>query len=653
MKLTLKNLPLKSLSVLLLITIFFSNGFSAGERKWGKVDSKYLDMTVFPEDTSAAAIKIYDTGLIDVTYSGRVEMTYDRHFQIKILKTSAKSYADIIISYWHKDHINSIDAQTILPNGKKFKVNSKNIFDEEAKNNFKVKKFTLPNVEVGSVLEVRYKLISRDIHELEPWYYHSEIPVIESEIVVQMSPYYKYLVMWSDPDKLITQTKEKYFNGSDSQWYDRFRFKAVNLPAIKDEPFISTLKNYKARVDFQIESFTFPPYHYQFIQDVKSLCNTLVKEEYNKFIGAENDVRDLVLQLTAGSKTNTDKARIIFEYVRDNIADDSYEYGIYVHKDPKQILKDKKASDSEKNMLMMTMLRVAGLETKPILISTRDHGLAVPQIPFLSQYNKTILLVDIDGNTFMFDASDPWITYGQLPPSSLVKNAMLIEKDNVYYMEIPNTGLRSLETIESNLQLSPQGKIEGTSRMMSVGYASSDRNRQLYKNKDAKELILKNVANHLDDFTVTQCDSGLKPVPSDTFKTKYSFILDNHTVTIGDEIYLKPAIFFGENKNVFVSENRAFPVEFEYGYKNIETNSFLVPDNYSVVEMPKGVYIDNEYLRYRRTVLLLSRNPLRIGYTRQFEIKKLTVPPEDYRLIKYEFSRIVDADQEVIILKSN
>ena len=635
--------------LLLLVPVIFI--YAGEEKDYGKVDPKFLAMEVYPEDTSAAALRIFDIGIIDLRFAGRVEVVFTRHFQTKILKEKGKEHANLAISYWHKDHLTKLDTQIIYPDGRKVKVEKENIFDEAEKGLFKVKKLTFPNVEIGAVLEVKYEVTGNDIYELEPWYFHQSIPVIESEIMVQLSPGFKYMVKKeNDPNHLIVESKEKFYNQFTEKWEERYCYKAENLPAIKEEPFISSLKNYKANLNFQIESVSFPSYHYVFIENLQTLCNRLLEEPYNNFKNPGSEVKQLVNSLINSDMSDEYQSKVLFEYVRDNF---DYRSGddIYPRNDQKDILKEKKATDSEKNLMLMVMLRAAGLEARPLLISTTDNGIANPEIPFLSQYNKVILLVSVNNNYFLFDARDPWITYGQLPPSSLVKNALLVEKDNSSFLDIPNEGLRSISVIESKINLSENGKLQGNSQIMAIGYGSRDYNSDLYKHKKMEKLIQEELVNHLNNFTITDSDSNLAPAPSDSFHTTFGFELENYAELIDNEIYLKPGIYFGRDKNVFVSEKRSFPVEFGYKRKTIETNYYTLPAGYMVTEFPNEVIIENKYFKYQRTIIPVQNNPMIVGFARQFEIKELVAPTEDYNLVKNDFARIVDADQEIIIIK--
>ncbi len=627
---------------------------ASDDKEWGEVDPKYLTMTIFPEDTIAEAIKIFDIGTIEQIYNNGIEVYFIHHYQIKILKERAKSYADVAISYWHKNHVLSIEAQTILSDGRKIELDNDNIFDEEAKDVYRVKKFSMPNVEVGSILEVKYTIKSTQVHELQPWVFHNEIPVLESEINIVKHPFFSYLVKrTNDPNGLIKQTEDQYYSRYKRDFSQRIRYKATNLPAIRNEPYISTLDNYKARLDFQIESVRTPTYYYEYIKDSQTLSNTLLKEEFDEFMEPEDEVRELVDNLNLEKSTEDQKAKLIYDYVRDNFEKENYNSGIYARKDPEEILEKKKVTDSERNLLLMSMLKAAGFDVKPILISTRGHGYVNPQIPFLRQYNLTILLVNINDNYFMFDARNPWTPYGQLPPSSLVNLAMLVDKDNNQFLEIPNPGLRSYEIVESHINVLPDGKLNGSSEMLAIGYASNNRNKQLYEHKKVEDVISNELSNHLDGYKVTLSDTTLKAVPSDTFNTKFQFTLEDFTEIIEDEIYLRPSLYFSKNKNIFSTEKRVYPVEINYRSQSIESNYFTLPAGFSIAEIPEEITIENKYFKYHRITLIVEKNPLKIGFSRQYEIKELVVPQEDYAKFRSDYVKIIDADQEIIVFKSN
>ena len=113
--------------IILLVTFLllsFQNALLAQE--WGKISKDILRATSMPELPNAEAIILFDKGENHITYENK--LIFKRHRRIKIFSEAGKKYANISISYWYKDTLEKIRAQVILPNGKKIKLNKKNIF---------------------------------------------------------------------------------------------------------------------------------------------------------------------------------------------------------------------------------------------------------------------------------------------------------------------------------------------------------------------------------------------------------------------------------------------------------------------------------------------------------------------------------------------
>ncbi|MCZ6820216.1 MAG: DUF3857 domain-containing protein [Calditrichaeota bacterium] len=625
------------------------SGNASETKKWGKVAPEFLTMTVYENDTSAAAVKLFDVGEIQLWVTDRAAFYFTRHYQIKILKESGKSYADIDIPYWHQDKILKLKAQTIQPDGKKIKV--KKIYDEELKKNFKVKKFTLPAVEVGSVIEVEYKLHSKYFTELEPWVFQSDIPAIESMVTLKISTglIFKSL-MQNDPFREVMRSEVEYFNQHERKSLPMFVWHGVNLPAVKNEPYVSTLENYKKKLVFQFQGYKSRWSHVSFIKDLATLCNEMLDDDnYGSFLKPSGDVKKLVSALTQDADSEREKAKRLYEHARDQIEDESYVGSIYARKKQKKVLKERTASDSERNLFLLSMLRAAGLDAKPVLISTRDHGRVNTALPFLSQYNRTLVVTFIAGEIYLLDASDRFTPFGQVPPNSLVEVGLVIEKDNPQFLHNKNEDLKSKETIESEIAISADGRLTGKTRLTATGYACRGRNKQLEKDQNVMDFISERLGVLHDDFSVRHADSSLAATASDTFTTSFEFELSDFAETIDDELYFRPALYQCMEQNIFVSEKREFPVEFGYRSKAVELSTIELPEGYLVAEIPENKMIKNKYFQYRRMVSTFAG---KLNYLRQFEITEHFVPAKDYARLKADYARVVDADQEQVVLRA-
>ena len=177
---------------LLGLLTFWQNKPVLGQ-KWGKVAKEILLMKSIPEDSEADAVVLFDIGKMRITQN--FELKFKRHQRIKILTERGKRYADISIDYWHEDKIKGLKAHTILPNGKKVKLDKKQIF-EESEEFWKRKVFAMPGVEVGSVIEYQYEKVSEYLTFLDPWYFQHEEYTKLSEMTVLLPPEFSYQIFF-------------------------------------------------------------------------------------------------------------------------------------------------------------------------------------------------------------------------------------------------------------------------------------------------------------------------------------------------------------------------------------------------------------------------------------------------------------------------
>lgn len=86
--------------------------------------------------------------------------TFNRKTRIKIFKESGKSYGNVSV-YLYKggtpDRIDKIKGVVPDTEGNEYKLDKKDIFEEDINEYWKKVSFSLPNVQTGSVLEYTYE----------------------------------------------------------------------------------------------------------------------------------------------------------------------------------------------------------------------------------------------------------------------------------------------------------------------------------------------------------------------------------------------------------------------------------------------------------------------------------------------------------------
>ena len=201
---TLKTMKSVAFSTLLL-TIFLVGSTSLvfaqpKNTKFGKVSDEIVRMETFEADPDAEAVMLYNYGqAVMEVVNNEIVLVYQFHKRIKILSESGFSWANMSFLYRkgnHADKVNNIQAITynIGEDGKvvRTKISNSDIFDEKVNGSLYKKKFSFPQVKVGSVIEVKYKITSEYFTSLKPFYFQQTIPVVYSEFYTRISDWYDY-----------------------------------------------------------------------------------------------------------------------------------------------------------------------------------------------------------------------------------------------------------------------------------------------------------------------------------------------------------------------------------------------------------------------------------------------------------------------------
>jgi hypothetical protein len=229
---------------------------------FGAITPSEWAMTYYALDSSASAVVLDEFGEVYFN-SANGRMMVEIHKKIKILKKEGAEKADFGIvlrkSESDQEELISIEGITYYSdNGqmKKSVLDKKGIFYEKNPTYTHVK-FTMPNANIGSVLEVKYITSSRFIFNLYPWKFQSDIPKAKSEFWALIQANYRYnasltgfLQLSLNKSELV---KECYSYGTAKADCSFLKFGMKDIPAFKSEEFMTAEKNYVSAINFELE----------------------------------------------------------------------------------------------------------------------------------------------------------------------------------------------------------------------------------------------------------------------------------------------------------------------------------------------------------------------------------------------------------------
>ncbi|WP_128546497.1 DUF3857 domain-containing protein [Larkinella soli] len=120
------------------------------------------------------------------------------------------------------------------------------VFGERRTCPVRVRRFTLPAVKEGSVIEFRYLIESDFFHEFREWHFQQEIPVRWSKYNFNMVPGIEYRILFQEFEQLAVDKTQRTPGGIKYQWAMK------NVPALREEPYMSSPENYHSRVWFEL-----------------------------------------------------------------------------------------------------------------------------------------------------------------------------------------------------------------------------------------------------------------------------------------------------------------------------------------------------------------------------------------------------------------
>ncbi len=656
--------------LLVCIPLFWSTmTIQAQNYELGKVTIAELKEKVHPKDSSAPAAILFKKGRTYFGYNKDVGF-YANHVcevKIKIYKKEGLSWADQKVRFYigyeklNEDRLEFSEAVTYnLENGNivKTKLDNQGTFKNKINQYWKEKTITLPNVKVGSVIEYKYVLRSENLGKFPDFDIQFNIPVDYFYYKTQIPEFYIYKPILIGGIPL--ETESKFTNGSQSfdnaySQTSSFSYKQIetfytgkDVPALKEEPYINNLENYRGSIQQELERVRLPD---QPIKDYsltwEGVAKTIFKDDsFGKQLNQASLFTDDLNKLLPNVEDKNERLNLIFTYVKNRMNWNEIN-SCYTEKGVEKAYKDQTGNVAEINFILINMLRAAGIEANPVLVSTIQNGL--PVYPTRTGFNYVIAAAEIDGKRILLDASHKLTAPNILPLNVLNWKGRLIKKDGASEEIELDPIILSKEIYSLIVKIHPDGKMNGQGRIQHTDYdAYSFRVENNAKSEDA---YLEKFENRLGGLSVSnyKIENQKSNLDQSVIET-FSFDSSSRSDIIEGKIFVNPLLFFTQSKNPFNQEKRQMPVYF--GYKNLEKFNFNIeiPQGYTVESLPKPVRIASEDKKMS-FILNFSATENKIQIVSQKEINSSIFAAEDYGMIKEFFQKMIVSQNEKIILK--
>jgi len=619
-----------------------------------KITVADLSQKVHPQDTMAAAAYLYRNGQtwFEIKDNQWVVVT-EIYTRLKIYKKEGYSYANAEINFYtgsNKANTSFTDANTYNLVGttlEKTVLKKDGEFEKVMSENVSQKKITLPNVRVGSIIEYKYTIRMPFSGYFRDYPFQFDIPANNVRYDVWIPVYFSYnmyIMGYVNIDQTLAQTVYNSKTDSNERYYT---YKATNVKAIKGEEYVNNIENYTSILKHELATVQFTnsrPEHYA--TDWKAVAKKIYEDDKFGPELRQTSYFDAELKPVIAAITDeTAKATAILDFVKDRMAwnkDNDYLCTAGV----KKAYTAKVGNTAEINLMLTAMLRSAGLDANPVLVSTRANGIAI--YPARNAYNYVIASVKINNKTILLDATSKYSRPDIIPIRALNWQGRLIKKNGETEEVdlLPRTNSKEIINILANINA--DGTVSGKVRDQYQDYTAYTF-REAYAESEQESYLEKMEARYngiaINDYKITNQKDLAKPVIEE-----YAFTHNLLADVIANKIYINPMLFFSNHTNPFKQDKREYPVDFVYPHQDKYLITLNIPAGYVIESLPAALSVAmNENIGGFKYNLMVSGNTIQVSAV--FDINYASVSQDYYQSLKDFYQKMIDCQNEKIVLK--
>lgn len=640
--------------------------------KFGNVKADDFRTTSYALDSSAGAVVIADIGDTKIVGNTKGWFSWEhvRFRRVHILNKSAFDISTVTIPLYsngdEEEELVNLKAYTYnLDNGKVVETKldtRKVVFKDKISKNSVLRKFTLPDVKEGSIIEFQYTIKSDFLFNLQPWEFQGGYPRLWSEYSVRIPQFINYVFLMQgylaphirdkkDGTDHFTITSSEGTRAAERYSFTAgittYRWVMKDVPVLKEESFTSSIDNHISKIEFQLSEYKEPLQYRNIMGSWPSVAKKLREASYfagdlDKNNGWIGDMIDPIIKSGADQLTI---ARKIFEYVQKNFTCTS-RAGLYANENIRTVGKNKRGTVGEINLLLTAMMRYARIQADPVILSTKSNGYTYALYPLIDRFNYTISRIVVNDKSYFLDATNPQLGFGYLSPECYNGHARVID-ENATPIDFLSDSLleRKLTSVlmindEKSGMLGTVQKTPGYYESLVLRRKIRDAGLAGYATELQKSFTSE---IKIDEPQVDSMDLLDMPV-----KLQYAFSMPESDEDI---MYFNPMMTEAWKENPFKAANRFYPVEMPYTFDETYLLRMDVPKGYDVEELPTQMRMklnenDDGFFEY----LITNSNGV-ISMRTRLRMSRSYFMPEEYEMLREFFAMVVKKQGEQIVFK--
>jgi len=368
------------------------------------------------------------------------------------------------------------------------------------------------------------------------------------------------------------------------------------------------------------------------------------------------DIKKTVASLIENSNTEIDKIRAIYNYVVKKIRYVGLEFGIHGYKPYKacQIFSRKFGDCKDKALLIMTMLKEAGIHSEIVLVRTRSRGRFDFSQASLGLFNHAICHIQLNGEKELWlDGTAEYSSINEMPWMDQEAGVFVIDlkRRKGILSTIPvSTSIRNNRISDKNVLLKNDGSAYiGGTEVVTGAFCPGIRYffQILSKQKEEFEKLLNTIFEGAQVINIHFPDLSGLDTP---IKYNYAVSVPKFLKPVSEGFSFNPVMFRHKLTQRYASSSiRKHDLLLSYPFMDNKTSEFLLPQGYEASRLPKDVDFKS---KFGSLSIIYGKLPDKVIVKIKFQLDVSRVSPEEYSEFR-KFVADVDKNEnkEIIIKK--
>ncbi len=595
------------------------------------------------------------------------------YYRIKVLTEKGKEQATVPLPYLKgASKITDIKGRTIHSDGTIVALTAKPedlLAEKTGERQVGRKVFTLPSVEVGSILEYRYE-IRYDDNEYSSPMWEIQRPYFVHKAHYSFTPFKEFmptgtpdtstsmylidergreahsLIWWTNlPTGVTIKTST---NGS-------YSADVSDVPPIPDEEWMPPIRSFLYKVNF----------YYSFAHDATDYWvneSKLWSKDVDKFAETSKPIKAAVDGLLAPGDSDLDKAKKLYaavqaldntDYSRHKSETEMKQLNIKQARHAEDTWAQKSGSSEDIAMLYLALLRAAGLTAYAVKVVDRNLGVFDPSYQRLDQLDTTLVVLSSSGKETILDPGEKMCPFGTLNWRHSFARGLGQSAQGVSVSTTPEQFYKDNSVSRNaDLTLDAHGGITGRIQIVMTGqealrwrqFALRNDDTELKKSFDHDELegtVPDGVEAHVDHFlAVDQPDVNLMAIVNVT----------GSLGTATAKRIMLPGLFFETRaQRPFVhEEKRLEPVDMHYAGFIKDDVTYHLPPGTSVEGAPQDASVT--WQGHAMFLLKSKAGPGQIQIDNVLARGFTLAKPEEYQDLRGFYQKVDAAEQAQLVL---